>query len=172
MDDPLEPLRSRLADLEERVTRLEGAAPTGDTSSPTAADPRFAPLEELKRNADPQRGAVLFTGVVPLPTGEVYEWQQGAEAAELTEADWSEVAPALDALGHPVRLRLLQLVLTGTYASADLKEDPTLGTTGQLYHHLRQLVAAGWLHSTGRGRYRVPPQRVIPLLVVLAAGRS
>ncbi len=25
-----------------------------------------------------------------------------------------------------------------------------MGTTGQLHHHLRALVAAGWLHSTGR----------------------
>ncbi len=43
------------------------------------------------------------------------------------------------------------------------------GTSGQLYHHLRQLVAAGWLRTAGRGRYEVPPARVVPLLVVLAA---
>jgi hypothetical protein len=40
---------------------------------------------------------------------------------------------------------------------------------GQLHHHLRALVAAGWLTSTGRGRWSIPAPRVIPLLVVVAA---
>ena len=44
--------------------------------------------------------------------------------------------------------------------------------THQLHHHLRQLVAAGWLASTRRGHYEVPAARVVPLLVtVLAAHR-
>jgi hypothetical protein len=43
-----------------------------------------------------------------------------------------------------------------------------VGTTGQIYHHLRQLTGAGWLHTTGRGRYEVPPGRVVPLLVAVA----
>ena len=45
----------------------------------------------------------------------------------------------------------------------------SLGTTGQLHHHLRALVAAGWLASTGRGSWQVPASRVIPLLVVVIA---
>jgi hypothetical protein len=75
----------------------------------------------------------------------------------------------IDALSHAVRLRLLQRVLNGVTTTAELSEDDSLGTTGQLHHHLRALVAAGWLHSTGRGQWAVTPQRVIPLLVVLAA---
>jgi hypothetical protein len=44
-----------------------------------------------------------------------------------------------------------------------------LGTSGQLYHHLRQLIGAGWLVQTARGHYTVPGDRVIPLLVLLTA---
>jgi hypothetical protein len=44
-------------------------------------------------------------------------------------------------------------------------------TTGQLYHHLRQLVAAGWLRTSLRGRYAVPADRIVPLLALLAAAR-
>ena len=73
----------------------------------------------------------------------------------------------LDALSHPVRLRLLQQVLNGTATTAELADDETLGTTGQLHHHLRALVAAGWLTSTGRGRWSIPAPRIIPLLVVV-----
>ncbi|WP_017537461.1 helix-turn-helix transcriptional regulator [Nocardiopsis halophila] len=184
MENREERVDERLAQLEERVGRLErdrndagdqrpepaAERPGEGTGGPEGADVFWA-LNRIKRMADPERGAVLFTGQVPLPTGERYEWQEAAEAAELIEADWSEVAGAIEALGHPVRLTLLQRVLTGTADTAALKQDPSLGTTGQLYHHLRRLTADGWLRSAGRGRYRVPPERIVPLLVVLMAAR-
>ena len=47
-----------------------------------------------------------------------------------------------------------------------------LGTTGQAYHHLRQLAAVGWLHSTGRGRYEVPPHREDYAGLVLSLARQ
>jgi hypothetical protein len=70
-----------------------------------------------------------------------------------------------------VRLRLLRRVLGGARSTAELADDKELGTTGQLYHHLRQLAATGWLRSTGRGRYAVPGERVVPLLVILTAAQ-
>jgi len=97
---------------------------------------------------------------------------RGWDSGRLIDQDWSDAAPVLDALSHPVRLRLLQQVLNGVAGTAELAEDPALGTTGQLHHHLRALVAAGWLRSTGRGQWAVAPARVIPLLVVIAAAVS
>ncbi|MFE9661755.1 ArsR/SmtB family transcription factor [Streptomyces sp. NPDC005955] len=117
-------------------------------------------------------GGVLFTGAVALPWGERYEWQYGELTGRLIEADWSERAEAFAALGHPVRLRLLQEVLTGSRTAAELTSLDGLGTTGQTYHHLRQLTAAGWLHTQGRGRYEVPSTRVVPLLVALSLAKS
>jgi len=89
----------------------------------------------------------------------------------LLEAYWDTAAEPLAALGHPVRLAVLRGVLTGLHTTAELAALDRLGTTGQLYHHLRQLQAAGWLRSTGRGRYDVPATRVIPLLVILTAAQ-
>lgn len=57
--------------------------------------------------------------------------------------------------------------MRGHRTAAELGADERFGTSGQLYHHLRQLVAAGWLKSTGRGRYAVPEKRVVPLLVIV-----
>jgi hypothetical protein len=115
--------------------------------------------------------AVLFTGNVTLPQGEHYEWQQGYRTPELLADDWSQFADALAALAHPVRLTLLREILCGTHGTAELAALESLGTTGQLYHHLRQLVAAGWLRTTARGQYAVPGERVVPILTVLAATR-
>ncbi|MGH3661461.1 MAG: ArsR/SmtB family transcription factor [Micromonosporaceae bacterium] len=160
-------LEDRLAHLEERVSQLEsGGRPAGAARSGPYPE-KFWALEGLKQQAD--SGAVVFAGVAPLPTGEHYEWQQAAPTEQLLSLDWSEFSGVLGALGHPVRLLLVRQILGGVRTVAQLQQDENLGTTGQLYHHLRQLVAAGWLKASGRGRYVVPAQRVVPLLVLLAA---
>lgn len=107
----------------------------------------------------------MMTGSLNLPTGEPVEWQLGAATADLLETDWSDTAAALGALGHPVRLELLRAVLAGVRSTAELAE--TTGSTGQLHHHLKQLVSTGWLAQRGRGAYEVPPARVVPLLVIV-----
>jgi Helix-turn-helix domain len=178
--DPAD-LATRLAALEERVRRLEPApdgpprpappaGPEGGGAQPSVRE-RFWVLEGLKERLGAGDGAVLFAGAVPLPAGGWYEWQWGMATDALLEADWSNLSAALAALGHPVRLLLLRQVLSGAGTVAELQERVELGTSGQLYHHLRQLVGAGWLQVAARGRYAVPPDRVVPLLVVLAAAR-
>ncbi|MFI9113180.1 ArsR/SmtB family transcription factor [Streptomyces venezuelae] len=163
-------LEQRVAALERRLAALEGAAPA--PTPPTEGD--FWALEGLKRElaeAAADDGGVLYTGAVRLPTGERYEWQFGALTEDLLGRDWPENAESLAALGHPVRLRLLREVLGGRRTAAELAELEDIGTTGQIYHHLRQLTGAGWLRTTGRGRYEVPAARAVPLLVVLTAAR-
>ncbi|MFF3174359.1 ArsR/SmtB family transcription factor [Streptomyces sp. NPDC057900] len=181
-------------ELEERVTELERRLESlmgdrRDVPRPTGAD--FWALEGLKQElsaagSGAANGGVLYTGAVRLPTGEQYEWQYGALTEQLlgaagepgepgeaggsgSGADWSDAAESLAALGHPVRLRLLREILGGRRTAAELAALDETGTTGQIYHHLRQLTGAGWLHTTGRGRYEVPGVRVVPLLVVLTA---
>jgi hypothetical protein len=173
-DDQAATLAARVAALEARVESLErgDAPPPGrDEGASLPLRQRFWVLEGLKQRLRGDDGAVQFAGVVPLPGGEWIEWQWGEPSGALLAADWGELGAALAALGHPVRLLLLHEVLSGTHAVADLAEREGLGTSGQLYHHLRQLVAAGWLRTTARGRYSVPPDRVVPLLVVLSAAR-
>ncbi|MDQ7904348.1 winged helix-turn-helix domain-containing protein [Phytohabitans sp. ZYX-F-186] len=165
-------LEERVAALEEQVTalaaRLDRSPPEAGEAVPRTRDVFWA-LEGLKRRVTGGAGAVLYAGVVAPAEGERYEWQYGAAAADLMAEDWSAAAGALSALAHPVRLRLLREVLGGRHAASELSEVEGLGTSGQLYHHLRQLVGAGWLRATGRGQYVVPAERVVPLLVTLTA---
>jgi hypothetical protein len=160
-------LAERMAALEAAVAELvalrASSAPSAECAAP--GDDAFWIVDGLRERAPD--GAVVFAGDVPLPTGERYKWQWGRTAEDMLGADWSETTATLAALAHPVRLRLLHRVLSGAGTAAELSDDDGLGTTGQLYHHLRQLVAAGWLRSSGRGRYAVPGERVVPLLVIL-----
>jgi hypothetical protein len=164
----IEELAERLAALERRVDHLNQPAPPPD---PTAPEDVFWALEGLKQRVKETAGAVMYTGAVALPTGERYEWQYGVLADDLFADDWTVSVASLTALANPVRLLLLRAVLGGTRTTAELQEHERLGTTGQLYHHLRQLVSAGWLRVTARGRYAVPGERVVPLLAVLTAVR-
>ncbi|MQA33885.1 helix-turn-helix domain-containing protein [Modestobacter roseus] len=165
---------ARLTRIEQRLAALEArliAVPAG----PPAPE-QFWLLHALATEAAGlPGGAVAYGGQVRLPGGEEYAWQRTHGAEEVRAADPEEddaLAAALSALAHPVRLRLLREVLGGTTTTAALAALPGLGTTGQLHHHLRQLTTAGWLRTTARGAYGVPPERVVPLHVVLAAVSS
>ncbi len=164
---------ARLQQIEDRLAALEAAAHPAEPHQ--AGNERFWALEGLRTAAAGHPGgAVVYAGVVVLPTGEDYEWQATvpAPAARGAEETDPASASALAALGHPVRLRLLREVLNGVRTTAELAALPGLGTTGQLHHHLRQLVTAGWLRATARGAYAVPPERVVPLHVVLAVAAA
>ncbi|MER5769010.1 helix-turn-helix domain-containing protein [Streptomyces sp. NPDC001985] len=173
-------LEERVAELERRLGALEerGRVPPaepeagGEGAGASASEGRFWALDGLKdqlARLGAEDGGVVFTGSVRLPTGQRYAWQYGALTGDLLEGDWTEAADSFAALGNPVRLRLLREILGGLRTAAELTGLEGLGTSGQIYHHLRQLTATGWLRTTGRGRYEVPGTRVVPLLVVLTA---
>lgn len=161
-------LTTRVRALEDQVAALQERGPARRAAQSPLDAEKFWALQGLKARSTGD-GAVLFTGSVRAGGDEPVEWQQGVTAESLLEADWSVAADALAALGQPVRLTLLHAVLRGTRTVAELGSVQGVGTSGQLYHHLRQLVSAGWLRTAGRGRYEVPAARVVPLLVVMAA---
>ncbi|MEJ8278376.1 ArsR/SmtB family transcription factor [Pseudonocardia spirodelae] len=163
MSDDVE---ARLRALEEAVAGLRAAA--GPAAPPSEPDDPLWALTGLEARAP---GSVLLTGSVEVAGHGPVRWQYARPAGDLVDGDWDGAAAVLDALAHPARLAILRHVLTGTATTAELLEQPSVGTTGQLHHHLRQLVAAGWLASTRRGHYEIPVARVVPLLVTVLASR-
>lgn len=177
--DALHAIESRVDALERELERLRAQVeePSADASTVTPepgaarSDPAADPLwfvNELGRRAP---GAVMMAGAVEVPAGPI-RWQYGLYAEELLGKDWGELARPLEALGHPVRLELVRVILTGTQTTAELLELEQFASSGQLYHHLRQLVSAGWLSSPRRGFYEVPGARIVPLLVLTMIASS
>jgi DNA-binding transcriptional ArsR family regulator len=158
-------IEERLARIEARLDALEqqpAAEPAGEL--PDA----FFALAALRERVGPP-GGVVFAGAVTLPGSSPVEWQFGRATEQVLAGDWAARASTLAALAHPVRLTLLREIVHGRDMVAALAELDGLGTTGQIYHHLRQLTAEGWLHTRARGQYAVPAERVVPLLTVLTA---
>lgn len=163
-----EDYESRLSAVEQAIASLQGVSNVGDDVHGSGSNDTLWALEGLRSRA-PEGGAVLYTGAIDLPTGGMVHWQYGLGAAVVFAQDWSEHAAALTALGHPVRLQILHAVLHGTTTVAALVEELDTGTSGQIYHHLKELTATGWLASGRRGTYEVPAARIIPLLAILVA---
>lgn len=173
----------RLAAIEARLAALESQHATIPVSTSainaaaklTAADDRFWALNELNRQhlAKPDdRGAVLYAGTVALPSGAQYVWQRQASTREILESDWHATTESFAALAHPVRLSILKHALGQDRSTQDFLALPDMGTTGQLFHHIKALQDAGWLRSLQRGTYGVPGERVVPLLAMLTAARG
>ncbi|MGH3913211.1 MAG: ArsR/SmtB family transcription factor [Pseudonocardiaceae bacterium] len=160
-------LERTVAALARRVDRLEAQQ---DTPARVDPDEPLWAVQALRRRQDDVSGRVVFAGVVGTPEGGEYIWQQEYRAAALAAENWGEIAPMLAALGHPIRLALLRAVHQGTRTIKELVDLPGVGTSGQVYHHLRDLQGAGWIRLERRNYYSIPPDRVVPLLVVLAAG--
>ncbi|MFD4033477.1 ArsR/SmtB family transcription factor [Streptomyces sp. NPDC058637] len=134
-------LSRRLEILEDRVSQLVERCPT------LAAD--AAPE---RKNSSPVEGG-----------------PRAVTAAILSSTDLDFLGTRLSALAHPVRLRLVLACLEHASKTSELKALSGMGTTGQIYHHLRQLVHAGWLSSSHRGQYEVSSAAVDALAALLSA---
>lgn len=141
-------LDARLAEVEARLAALEGRPPARE-----AADA-------------PESGVVGYEGTVRLH-GEV-QWRIELTPAAVLDLPVGASARVLAALGNPVRLVLVRLLLDGPATAAELQKAAGLSSTGALYHHLGALSGARVVEQAD-GRYRVPATGVVPLLVALLA---
>ncbi|MEV0078020.1 helix-turn-helix domain-containing protein [Nocardia neocaledoniensis] len=163
-------LVDRLEELERRVAALEDALPEGGDGQqlPWAV----ARLRQEFDAAAVRNGGVLMAGALHLPTGERFDWQAQFPIDTIVGEEWTtEVANCLAALANPVRLRLLREIVYGRRTAADLAAISELGSSADIYQHLRQLAAVGWLQTAGLGRFEVPEGRLIPLLAALASAQ-
>ncbi|MFN8075045.1 MAG: helix-turn-helix domain-containing protein [Kineosporiaceae bacterium] len=127
------------------------------------------PTPGVLRERHGKTGGLWIIGAARLPRGVKATWNHDVATADLLDRDWAGQADALAALAHPVRLAVLREVLRGSRSVSSLATLPGVGTSGQLYHHIKPLLARGWLRQDGRGRYEVPESRVLPLLTLMAA---
>jgi DNA-binding transcriptional ArsR family regulator len=164
---------SRLEDLERRVGALE-VLQVGAEQAPPSPLPDLRQLEALRQREGPRyvrgdmRGAISYAGSAGLGDSDLL-WAGEHGLPQIWDLDPVGLARLLAALGHPARLALVRALLTGERTSQELQEVVGSGSAGQLYHHLKDLLAAGVVDQAGRSRYRISPGRIVPLLVILAA---
>ncbi|GAB2697621.1 helix-turn-helix domain-containing protein [Paenibacillus thermoaerophilus] len=159
----LDALRLQVEELRAMIQQLVGDKPL--VSPPPAVR---GPLEPSER--EDELGVIYYSGQYSGVSGH-YRWEpQEKHAGELLDADGDKVAKVLAALGHKQRLDILRAVIREPLTGPELVERLGMGTTGQLYHHLKALLGADLLHQEERGgSYSIPGHRTLPLLLLLAA---
>lgn len=147
-----------VTELAARVSRLE-REPGGHRGPITPIDLVGTPSSE---------GRVAYGGNGPWD-GRNVAWQVERAWADVVPLAGEQVARVLSALASGVRLRIVAELTAGTLTTGDLSERLGQASSGQLFHHLRELMAAGIVHQPARGTYALRPQHVLPMLAVLSA---
>jgi DNA gyrase subunit B len=175
-------LRAEFDALREQVqaltTRLDGLTGVVVSTTPGAVRggasfPREAlwrETEHLARRAAERgvRGIVAFAGSYTEGGAREYRWHREKSAEDLLAQDDEAVARALAALGHRQRLALLKAILEQPATAAELIDRLSLTSTGQAYHHLNTLQAAGLIRQGERGRFEFVGHQAGAFLTLLA----
>ncbi len=140
-------LEQHVAILHERVQALEAPATPPD---------------------GPERGVVSYTGMVEVGAA-TYGWTIELGVNVVQQASPEHLASIVSALGSVPRIQIVRALLNGPMSSHQLQDALGMASAGPLYHHLKELVAAGIVEQPGRSDYRLAPKRVIPTLVILTA---
>ena len=146
-----------IADLIERVAKLEA---NGAKESRTPALPEGVPADA---------NVVSYTGTGEWG-GRTLAWQMTRSWEEVSEGANRDVAAVLSALASSQRLEIVAELVSGPAATSELASRLGDSSTGQLFHHLKELMAAGLVHQPKRGTYALRPSHVLPMLAVLSAG--
>ncbi len=170
--DRISAIEAQLAAMQERLAALEQAGSPAATPPPLPqADGSL--IEQMRARRGPPyeteqtRGAITYAGAVELQGAE-YIWQVERPVPGLLQLEAEGIARVIAALGSPQRILLLRALLNGQHSSQQLQEALDVSSAGQLYHHLKELLAAGIIEQRGRNNYRLDPRKIVPFLTLLA----
>lgn len=131
------------------------------------------PIQQLEislRAATEGRRLIGHFGAVSV-AGQPRSWwsirYEGAVDKLLATPDY-KVAQILSVLGSETRLGILRRLLDAPQTAAELVVALGLKTTGQAYHHLRELERAGYVAQREGGRYHFDLERGRVYLTALA----
>lgn len=164
--DEIDVLTTRLAKLEELIRTITGYGPEHLSNHEAPSTVMDVPLQEESATSS----AVYFSGYYRSGDHMVRVEPMEKQADELFGLNEAKTAKVLSALGHKQRLDILLELWDRPLTGAELVDRLGMGTTGQLYHHLKALTGADLLLQEERGgRYAIPSHRRFPILLLLSA---
>lgn len=160
-----------VADLVVRVAALEAGRPSGRPAASSDLSIVRSLVSELATGVESaaDNGTVLYAGA-GTAVGGVIAWQMDRTWNELTELEPGPIARLLAALGNPQRVKIVQALVHAPATTAELSGRLDEPSSGQLFHHLKELLAAGVVYQPQRGTYAVRQQHIVPLLTVISCG--
>ena len=131
-------------------------------------------ITEIVNHIDPEECPVIgyFAAVrVEEHTSKSWSIYWGDEIDDLFAMADYRVAQILSVLGSEVRLAMLRELIKAPHTAAEMVALLKMQTTGQAYHHLKELQRAGYVVQKEGGRFHIhmPIARVYVAALALAA---
>jgi DNA-binding transcriptional ArsR family regulator len=145
----------------------EGSAEKSETFTGAYADPAATELQASLKQVDALLQQADVDVVMtfgkwrdPKDPNRTWSWWNGwidsggGGVTRLLQLPDFKVAEVFSVLGSEVRLAILRSLLDAPKSAAELVAELGLGTTGQAYHHLQELIRAGFVEARA-GRYHL-----------------
>jgi DNA-binding HxlR family transcriptional regulator len=170
-----EELKKRVGTLEKRVaslTKAEGGRQIMRKGAPLQEDDLML-LERLRARKGKRYGRdALASGVIAYAGAATIShkatlWIREHPVPEILQSDPDTVARILMALGNQSRIAIVIELIQRPRSAPELQELLKISSTGQLYHHLKELLSAGIISQPKRSTYEVNQHKLIPLLNIL-----
>jgi DNA-binding transcriptional ArsR family regulator len=161
----LERLEHQVADLSEMIAALRRA-------QPPAGEPvvRHAAGQESHRPGagSPAEDTLTYSGNVSAGDARMIV-NRRRTYGDVVNADPNVAGRVFAALASPARITLLKTLLDGPRTTQQLRgvlDDPSVG---QLYHHLKELLAAGLVVQPGRSMYAIRRGSQVEVCIMILA---
>ena len=184
-------LAGEIKALKEQQERFAGTPRGGSPQRPTPQEPPSPPRaprpprrERGQRGEIPDQVPVVLEGVKAMDNGRfvslVCYWREGGgQMLSHSEETWEglrdvsevQVAQFMSPFSSEQRIGLLKALAEGSQSAGELAEETGL-SSGQLYHHLRELASARYLLSPERNSYELTLRGKRALLTVLGLAKS
>jgi DNA-binding transcriptional ArsR family regulator len=164
-------LERQLQEISDRLAALERA--TGQPMPPPAPAPQ-APAAAWVGPPAPDDGpggeqaSFSYSGQGWFGRNRMLIQQRG-RLSDILDAEPEPVAKVFAGLASPARIILLRALLQGPRTSQQLRAELDDPSVGQLYHHLRELLAAGLINQPGRSLYAIPRGAEVAFCVEIMA---
>lgn len=113
--------------------------------------------------------SISYRGTITTDEGR-RKWRPASKTlGEVLAPDSGSLANILSSLGHKQRIEIIKSLLQEPKNAAELVKELGMGTTGQLYHHMKPLLHASIIEQKERGgSYSIAGDKILPILLQLA----
>lgn len=166
LEEQIAALQARIAALEARIPHDAQSLVTSQHDLVTTISMHGQPLRQDEADESTVQGTLMYAGFARI-AGQPYQIQRQQLVAPLFDLAPDALAHVFAALASPHRIIILRLLCQGPRTSQQLQELLGMSSAGQLYHHLKELLAAGLIVQRGRSHYGVDPAKVITICIAL-----
>jgi len=174
LEEQVKELRRMVEELAKEVRGLKARVEAGgevrevvkEIEVPDYVQAVYRVFEERLR--DRPNAGIVFVGGLEKREGKIVDsFFSGVDLEDVRKVSSSRIVRILGSLANEHRVKILLSLLQGSKSASELAEETGL-EGGPLYHHLKELMLAGYIESPERGKYVLTPRGCIVIRVVAA----